>query len=95
VVGTVQPTRSLVGAAQAWSGPHSLGLVGPDDDLDAIADTDLVHEADEVELDGAEALGSAVEAVLLLVIARTAWTWPPPQGEPSLPPTVGQPVSYP
>jgi hypothetical protein len=40
-------------------------------------------------------LGSAVEAVLLLVIARTAWTWPPPQREPSLPPTVDQPVSHP
>ncbi len=38
-------------------------------------------------------LGSAVEAVLLLVIARTARTWPPPQSEPSLPPTVGRPIS--
>ncbi|MBA3783442.1 MAG: hypothetical protein H0X12_16525 [Nocardioides sp.] len=28
-------------------------------------------------------LGSAVEVVLLLAIARTAWKWPPPQIAPS------------
>jgi Family of unknown function (DUF6326) len=30
-------------------------------------------------------LGSGVEAVVLLGIARTAWTWPPPQKASSLP----------
>lgn len=29
--------------------------------------------------------GSVVEVVVLAVIARTAWKWPPPQGAPSLP----------
>ena len=29
-------------------------------------------------------LGSAVEVVLLAAIARTAWTWPPPEGTPTL-----------
>ena len=30
-------------------------------------------------------LGSFVEAILLVAIARTAWKWPPPQIAPSLP----------
>jgi hypothetical protein len=30
-------------------------------------------------------LGSLIEAILLLAIARTAWKWPPPQIVPSLP----------
>jgi Family of unknown function (DUF6326) len=29
-------------------------------------------------------IGSLVEAVLLVAIARTAWTWPPPEAAPSL-----------
>jgi hypothetical protein len=30
-------------------------------------------------------LGSAIEVILLVAIARTAWKWPPPQIAPSLP----------
>jgi len=30
-------------------------------------------------------LGSAIEVILLVAIARTAWRWPPPQIAPSLP----------
>jgi hypothetical protein len=30
-------------------------------------------------------VGSLVEAILLVVIARTAWTWPPPQVAPQQP----------
>ena len=30
-------------------------------------------------------LGSFIEVILLLAIARTAWKWPPPQIAPSLP----------
>ena len=30
-------------------------------------------------------LGSLIEAILLLAIARTAWKWPPPQIAPSMP----------
>jgi len=30
-------------------------------------------------------LGSFIEVILLVAIARTAWKWPPPQIAPSLP----------
>jgi hypothetical protein len=30
-------------------------------------------------------LGSGIEVILLVAIARTAWKWPPPQGAPTLP----------
>jgi len=30
-------------------------------------------------------LGSLIEVILLVAIARTAWKWPPPQNAPSLP----------
>jgi hypothetical protein len=30
-------------------------------------------------------LGSAIEVILLVAIARTAWKWPPPKAAPSLP----------
>ena len=36
-------------------------------------------------------LGSTIEAILLVAIARTAWKWPPPQIAPSLPPAVSCP----
>ncbi len=29
-------------------------------------------------------LGSVIEAILLLAIARSAWKWPTPEGSPSL-----------
>ncbi len=37
------------------SGPHSFGLVGPEGNFGAVSGSDLVHEAGEVKLDGAEA----------------------------------------
>ena len=72
--------------------PSSSGLaaarfVSPHRDLDAVAGVELAHEAGEVGLAtvaGASIgdewlyylLGSVVEGMLLLGIARVAWRWP-------------------